>query len=126
MYNQFSREFTFCWACGWDGSYGSTIARRLERAHIVGGSGGSVRGADRRDITMLCKRCHRLAHGDTYRVPETGLTLPNMTQGNLVWLKLYFDVEYLDIEYLNELSTGIVDDPIKPDEWFISQNRHIT
>lgn len=115
MYEQFNRDFNFCWACGWHGSFRGWMLPKLDNAHLIGGSG---RKADRRCIARLCMGCHRLNHGD--RIVVNGHALPTLNLQNLLWLKAHFDPDHYDPEYLMSLrikrAEPLIPEPL-PD-WF--------
>jgi hypothetical protein len=115
MYEDFMLKFRVCWACRWNGKpWRDWMVNTLQNAHIVG---GAARRADRRCIARLCAGCHRLSHGDVIKVD--GVRLPNLTLGNLLWLKRKHDPEYYDLDFLCELKmVKFLADPEELPEWF--------
>lgn len=121
---RYATDKPWCWACGrnerqrphwWNGGVFC-----IERAHIIGGPGrkhqDSIRGC-----VLLCTTCHQLQHGATIRF--LGEILPNLSKGNLVWLKRERDPANFDIEALNDWAIGVAPDPEPLDAWFADQYR---
>jgi hypothetical protein len=106
MYAKFMAAFTSCWSCGWRGEFRNWMWPRLENAHIRGGEG---RTHDRRNICRLCNGCHRLNTGE--RIVVNGEPLRNLELCHMLWLKLQFDPEFYDPEYLNSLRPRRVPEP---------------
>lgn len=108
----------WCWACGrteyqpprdWFAPW------LIERAHIVGGIGCRVE--DVRAVVLLCSRCHRLAHGATFRIQ--GRRLPNLKRAHLLWLKRHRDSERYDRAFLRGCAIGALERAAKPPQWFL-------
>lgn len=131
MYEQFTREFPFCYACFWSkvSKWRTWHRPELHRAHIIGGSG---RRADRRDIVMLCEGCHRLSHGATIKAFASyaqqaaatlgedvkPIRLPNLRLDHILWLKHKLDPEHYDRNYLCEIKQVKAIPPARPTpEW---------
>lgn len=99
-------EWAWCWACGrteasrhptWGGAW------RLQRAHITSGSGTMRRVEDIRCICCLCPRCHQAQSGPIRWGGD--IVTPQLTVANTLWLKLNFDPDRFDLEYLQLLAT---------------------
>jgi len=71
---------------------------------------------DRRCVNLLCPRCHLLHGGDTIKVG--GKKLPPLTNENMLFLKLVFDPEFYDREYLEGLWVRLLPEPEIPDPWY--------
>ena len=105
----------WCWACGrsdrdrpadWGGPW------LIERAHIV----SQPRRRDTRHIVLLCSRCHRLSHGDRFRVG--GDYLPQLSQANLVELKRVRDATRYDRASMASCCVGSLPRAAKLPQWF--------
>lgn len=105
-------EHNFCWSCGRTDSYRDKpswwyVPWILERAHIV----NKPRREDRRCVVILCSLCHRISHGDKFLEVPSGFEL---TQENMLWIKLVADPSWYDREFMQKCSVRIIPDPIEP------------
>lgn len=127
MYAQFRSEYYRCWACGFDEErsrykhvYYWAAPVRLECAHILG---GISRVHDRRNISLLCTVCHRLAHGDTIRRMDTSV-LPTLSLANMLWLKKAHDPDNYDRAFLQSLRSKKLPRALRPNPWFKNAIQH--
>jgi len=114
VYASFHSEFDSCWNCEWpDTQYSELWRRGLQAHHLRGGSGR--RKKDRRQLLMLCGICHDLCEpGDIIRV--NGKRLPELTEAGQMWLKMTFDPEHYDPDWLRALpGCGDLPEPIEPE-----------
>jgi len=100
-------ECSHCWACGRTGEYFDkpkdwNAAWWLERAHIV----NKPRIEDRRLCVILCSLCHAQAGGARIITSARPADWPALSRPNLLWLKLEFDPEYYDREFLQAHMVG--------------------
>ena len=102
-------DHPYCWWCGRD-----VFAKPswwyapwlVERAHIV----NSPRILDRRVCNLLCSLCHRLEHGQDV----CGSDLLPPTLENMVWMKMAFDYENFDMDFMRKFSIRNLPDPETP------------
>jgi hypothetical protein len=120
MFAVFMDRHTHCWACGWQPGLARPVSQdiwaapqRLENHHIIGGSG---RKHIRPNIARLCSLCHRLFHGDRIRV--NGELLPELSMGNILYLKLVHDPRWYKRDELDDLTIGLLPTPEMLDDWF--------
>lgn len=113
MYSDFRQQFGGkCWACQWQPlpQLDSVAFNPSEIHHVVGGAG---RKHDRRCLVVLCKVHHMLAHGETIKTND-GYKLPALTIGQVLWLKIVFDRDYYDLDYIRSLRHKH-NEPIEPE-----------
>lgn len=108
----------WCWACGndeHDAPLWYAGPHCIENAHIIGGPGRSRNQRCREAVVLLCSICHRLAHGERLQWSERRecRSLPNLTRGNLLWLKRERDAFYFDAELLEVWAIGVLPE-LKP------------
>lgn len=118
MYDIFSARFTNCMVCGIDPKRQIRKhfpTRWLECAHILGGHGQRKQKGetDRRNLLMLCKLCHDLAHHKNYRKPDRTL-MPYLDRENLLWLKQKHDPDHFDLDFLAKVARQAMPVPVKP------------
>lgn len=124
MFESFMADHRWCWMCGWEVGGKRPVSSdvwaaplRLENHHIVGGAG---RKHVRQNIARLCSICHRVFHGDIIRIKKD-FVLPDITLANILYAKRRLDKDWYDISVLNELATGVMPEPVRPDlhygEW---------
>ena len=89
----------YCWACRgrrkpewWHAPWNP-----VERAHIV----NKPRVEDRRAVVLLCPLCHNALD---QRVKYANDNRPQLTVGNAVWLKIEYDPQYFDLDFLKRHS----------------------
>jgi hypothetical protein len=97
-------ERPWCFWCGRglehkpSGWYGAPWL--VERAHIV----AFPRVEDRRAVILLCSWCHKVQHGEQLVLPGMAQMKLVPTVANMLWLKLNFDPDYYDLEWLRDHS----------------------
>ena len=115
----------FCWACGrtpnsppegWFAPFG------LEVAHIASGQGDALRIDDRRAVTLLCSRCHKLHvnhAGGTMSI--NGVDYPTIDARLTLWFKYKMDRKYYDRKFLAEFWVATLPIPEKPPSFFLEE-----
>lgn len=108
------RRMDFCWACGrgwadrpdwWGGPWG------LHLAHLSAGSGRMMRKNDRRLIVLLDPACHEL---HTHWVGEKvigGVSIPTLSDANMIHLKATIDPVNYDPDFIREAWLGVPPEP---------------
>lgn len=124
-YKSLIQDFGYCFACGRDNRQrpeGWYAPWRLERAHVAAGRSKMCRLEDRRAAIVLCGLCHLLhsTHG-TGTATICGVTVPRLSNGNVLWLKEVRDIAWWDPDWLQERWTGVMPARIPPADWFIQQ-----
>lgn len=119
-----SVECCWCWACGRDDRSRPDnwhAPWRLERCHLASGSGRMLRKQDRRQVNLLCSRCHLLHSGN--RIIVDGAKLPRITDGAMLWTKRAMDSDFWDEDFIEVSWTGRPPDLEPLDEWFLDEYR---
>ncbi len=129
MYEKFSLDNPYCWACGiepdgarkrskpLEGREPLTYFRNLENAHIVG---GYSLVHDVRVLARLCKMCHDLSHRLQIPHPKTKQRyLPLLRCDHLLWLKYRHEGAPIDRQFIRDIRVSRVVPAIyKPPTWF--------
>lgn len=105
--------YPFCWWCGrWSFDrpleWGAPFL--IERVHIVNKPRVELRSV----CALLCSRCHKLEHGETFGDPKLAFVRP--TTGNLIWLKMVFDPDSFDSRTLRKYSLASLPSAEMPPE----------
>jgi len=102
-----------CWACYADRRpVNYFVPWTIERAHVV----NKPRREDRRLVVMLCSICHKANHGERIARHER----PRLTVAMMVGLKIKFDPQWVDLEFMQRHSVRRIPDPVElPDEYLM-------
>jgi len=117
----------WCWACGRganDRSSGWFAPWILTLAHLAAGGSKMKRHINRRAVVIFCPLCHLLhsTSGEGSR-KVNGTEYPQLSNGNVLWIKRSFDPEWFDLDWIAERWLGELPDLIPPNAWFIGQYR---
>lgn len=91
----------WCWACGrgpepWEKPPDWFGPWYVERAHIV----NKPRVLDRRLVVLLCSLCHRASRWERIVTDDRPSGWPRLELPHLLWLKLAYDRDFYDREFL--------------------------
>ena len=117
MFADFRGSYDYCWACGIKFGRWSSLDRKPEVHHIIGGSG---RKHVRANLSLLCNRCHRLAEFETIR-DDNGEPLPYLRVEHVLWLKRCHDPKFYDRRELDSLFYRNLPAAKIPDDLFFEE-----
>ena len=115
--------YPWCWSCGrddqqWPKKWHGPFC--MDRAHLGHGSGVMRRDEDRPAINILCRRCHIL-HSPVEEIKLKGELWPTLSLENMIWIKMRYDPEWWDEEYIASVLRGYLPEPEEPPEPFTEE-----
>ena len=101
----YETDYPWCWACGRDEKPADWYAQWIcpQRAHLGAGSGSIYRRLNRKQACLLCPLCHSKHRSR----PLQGM----ISNSNMIWLKMIYDYEYYDEEYIAKYWVGSPPEP---------------
>lgn len=115
----------FCWMSGYTNNFKPkwwSSPWFLHISHIMAGSGQAIRLDDRRAVVLLCPFAHDLHVANAQRLPKKkigGVYYPTFDASHLLWIKRFFDKDYYDVKFLEEMWNHTLPHPTKPDSFWI-------
>lgn len=97
LWRTFTTRFPTCWNCGRQGT---------ERMHFVHSGGVGFKINDVRLVIAGCRLCHTNAHSPCKSYP-----FPLLTDARCVALKMRFDPEYYDPDFIKASNRNVAIEP---------------